>query len=139
MLAIRGGMKRLVCFLLIAASCTPSPPPPEPGEPMLSIGTDWIVREGVKGFLSWPSAKPCTTNGEPAGCADGTMTVRSMTCHGCVSLLDWTGVTMPTSTHLEIAVVATSDGSASLDVTMSFDATDDVRTISASAIADHEV
>jgi len=67
------------------------------------------------------------------------MTVRSMTCHGCVSLLDWTGVTMPTSTHLEIAVVATSDGSASLDVTMSFDATDDVRTISASAIADHEV
>jgi hypothetical protein len=106
----------------------------KPGEPNIFLASSWIQGEPTEATVHWDY--PCKGTGD-WGCPSSTITVMRVTCSGCSVLDDSVG--KASYNGVVIRAVATTDGPITLDVTVRFDDTDEMRQVSGSTTGDHEV
>lgn len=111
-----------------------------PGRAEIAMNAAWIQGRPTEVSFQWGNASICNFDDWFCRWPDGlTTTVLSVSCHGCTVLDDPTGTTMFTEAMRKLTAVATTDGPISVSVALRFDATGDERTVTATAVGDHEV
>jgi hypothetical protein len=104
----------------------------EPGEPEVFLPQSLIQGEPTEARVRWTYG--CEGTGDWKCPPASTITVLRVACQGCSVIDD------PTGTHdNRIGAVATKDGPITLDVTVRFDDTGEIRQVSASTTGEHEV
>jgi len=124
----------MVLLVGVVTACIAEPV--EPGDAWLTMDGPWIQGEPGRVGVIWENSDSCTDDDFFCRPSDATTTILAVKCSGCSLLADPAGIRFEEDTSLR--VVATTDGPIEIAVSLRYDATGDVRQVTATATGDHE-